>query len=97
MKLRLALLTWFLLTSVRAAPSGDKPIRVDFINTLVDPVLEPVSSLFDLDLVKTSQAAARQLGIDLRVVPAFRPETMVEETLRATRGPDRPDYLIVTV
>ncbi len=83
--------------SLAFAATPDRPIKVDFINTLTDPNTQNVTELFDTGYVRTSRAAARQLGIEFRAIPAFRPETMVEETLRLTSGPDRPDYLIITI
>jgi ABC-type sugar transport system substrate-binding protein len=88
----------FFLACLLACPAwAETPIKVAFINTLVDPADEPIWSLFDAGYIRSSQAAAKQLNIDFRVIPAFRPETMVAETERLANGPDRPDYLIITI
>lgn len=83
--------------SVVFGADAGRPIRVDFINPLVDISDEPVWSLLDTGYFKISQAAAKQLGIVFTEHPAFRPETMVAETLRLINGPDRPDYLVITI
>jgi len=95
---RAIILIWVLVSSVAFAVDAGRPIRVDFINPLVDPTgNETVWSLFDIGYIKISQAAAKQLGMVFTQHPAFRPETMEAETLRLISGPDRPDYLVVTI
>jgi hypothetical protein len=41
------------------------------------------------------QAAARDLGMDLRIVYSNRQsDVVIEQARRALQGPDRPDYLV---
>jgi ABC-type sugar transport system substrate-binding protein len=99
MKTARALLLILVVTrAVAFATDAGRPIRVDFINPLVDPSgSDAVWSLFDIGYIKISQAAAKQLGMVFTPHPAFRPETMEAETRRLISGPDRPDYLVVTI
>ena len=74
-----------------------KPMRVDFINSLVYPTDDAVWALFNTGYVKAAQAAAKQLGIVFSQHPAFRPEDMVAVAKQLANGPDRPDYLLITI
>jgi len=95
---RAILLILVLARSVGFAADAGRPIRVDFISPLVDPSgNEPIWSLFDIGYIKISQAAAKQLGMVFNQHPSFRPETMEAETRRLLSGPDRPDYLVITI
>jgi ABC-type sugar transport system substrate-binding protein len=80
-----------LLSSFSRAADADKPIKVDFINAI------PAHNQFWDNLVGAMQTAAQQLGIDFTNHVAITPEEMVSEATRLVKGPERPDYLIVTL
>ena len=94
--LRSGFLALALLSASAVAADGGRRMKVEFFNALVDPDGNPVS-LFGASYVTAAQAAARQLNIDLKVFSAFRPDEMLAEARKLTSGPDRPDYLLISI
>jgi len=74
-----------------SAADVGKPMKVDFINAI------PAHYQFWDNLVGAMQTAAQQLEINFTNDVAVKPEEMVSEVTRLVNGPDRPDYLILSM
>src|SRR5690349_8958189 len=90
-KTAISLLVTLLLGFAAIAADASKPMKVDYINAI------PAHYQFWDNLVGAMQTAAQQLEIDFTNHVAVKPEEMVGEVTRLVKGPDRPDFLIISL